>query len=134
MADLPTCYFYASLQGCSKFPHTVPACQAALALLSAPKGASFLQAGLVPLATQQPGNATCKATSHCTAALQGEKGRQHCPKEEADTANTAWGQRHPIPQLNTAKDLPCQAELPRGLSALAQGWIALAMLHSQREG
>lgn len=52
------------------------------------------------------------------AALQGEKGRQDSPKEEADTANAAWGQRPPIPQLNTAQDLPSQAELPSGLSAL----------------
>lgn len=68
------------------------------------------------------------------AALQGEKGRQDSPKEEADIANPAWGQRPPIPQLNTGKDLPSQAELPSGSSALAQGGIPLAMLPSQREG
>lgn len=61
---LQMCYFRASLQDCSKFPPPVPVCQGALSLLSAPKAASFLQAGLVTLATHQPGNATCKATSH----------------------------------------------------------------------
>lgn len=65
------------------------------------------------------------------AALQGEKGRQDSPKEEADRTNPAWGQRPLIPQLNTGKAVPSQAELPGGVSALAQGGIPLP---SQREG
>lgn len=107
---------------------------------------------LYTLASHQPGNATCKATSHSTeqrtklpfspkhpaskkpAALQGEKGRQDSPEQEADTADTACGQGSPLTQLDAAKDRP-SAELPGvGLSDLVRGGVSLACRPSHRGG
>lgn len=44
----------------------------------------------LPCSTKHP-------ASKKPAALQGEKGRRDSPEQEADTADTAWGQGSPLP-------------------------------------